>query len=161
MTADRLTTPLCFGVIGCGQWGPNHNRTFNHQPGCRVLLCADLDPARLARMRRLHPQTRGTTDYREIIDHPYIQAVVVATPTGTHHKIVSEALQAGKDVLVEKPLADSLPRARALAELASRKKRILMVGQIVRFIPATIEMRRICGRAQTVSSLRVRSSQQP
>jgi predicted dehydrogenase len=133
MSAARNPRPVYIGVIGCGQWGPNHIRNFNGQPGCRVLLCADIDRERLGRMKGLHPQTRGTPDYREILDHPYLDAVVVATPTGTHHRIVSEALAAGKDVLVEKPLADSLERARALEGIARRRKRILMVGHTFLF----------------------------
>jgi predicted dehydrogenase len=121
------------GVIGCGQWGPNHVRVFNSSPDAEVVACSDLDPGRLDQMRSLYPHIRTTTEYWQIIQDPEIDAVVLATPTATHFKLVGEALQHGKDVLVEKPLSDSLQSAEKLAKLAQQKKRILMVGHTFMF----------------------------
>ena len=121
------------GVIGCGQWGPNHIRVFHSSPDAKVMACSDLDPSRLDQMRSLYPQLRTTTEYGQIIEDPEIDAVVLATPTATHYELVAEALEHGKDVLVEKPLADSLQRAEKLAKLAQRKKRVLMVGHTFMF----------------------------
>ncbi len=133
--------PIYLGVIGCGQWGPNHIRTFNSLPESRVLLCSDLDPIRLERMRLLYPQTRGTLDHREVLASPHVQAVVISTPTGTHRALVTEALEAGKDVLVEKPLADTLDGARRLEALARRRGRILMVGHTFLFNAGILKVR--------------------
>ncbi len=98
-----------------------------------MVACSDLDSSRLDRMRTLYPHIRTTTEYRRLFEDPEIDAVVLATPTATHYKLVGEALEHGKDVLVEKPLADSLQRAEKLEKLARRKKRVLMVGHTFMF----------------------------
>lgn len=121
------------GVIGCGQWGPNHIRTFSRSSDARVLMCADLNPERLKAMRNLFRSIHATQNYREIINHSKIDAVVVATPTNTHYKFVKESLLAGKDVLCEKPLCLDQKEAEELIALAKRKKRILMVGHVFLF----------------------------
>ncbi len=121
------------GVIGCGQWGPNHIRVFNWSTDSTVSVCSDLSRSRLDQMRTLYPQTRTTTEYREILEDPEVDAVVVSTPTDTHYEIVSAAVRKGKDVLVEKPLADTLSRARSLERLARKHRRILMVGHTFMF----------------------------
>jgi predicted dehydrogenase len=97
------------GVIGYGHWGPNHVRTFNSLPDSEVVAVADLDKQRLRSVREAYPWTRCEQDYRRILDDPAIDAVVVATPIGTHYKIVREALLVNKHVLCEKPLCKSSP----------------------------------------------------
>lgn len=129
------------GVIGCGQWGPNHIRVFNSSPDAEVVACSDLEPGRLHQMRMLYPHIRTTTEYWQILEDPEIEAIVLATPTATHHRIVGEALRLGKDVLVEKPLAATLPHARALADLARLKRRILMVGHTFMFNSGIIKLK--------------------
>ncbi len=104
-------------------------------------MCSDLDPIRLERMRQLYPQTRGTLDYREILQHPHIRAVVISTPTATHRALVTETIEAGKDVLVEKPLADTLEGARKLEALARRRGRTLMVGHTFLFNAGIVKVR--------------------
>lgn len=122
-----------FGVIGCGQWGPNHVRNFSHLADSRVLMCADLNEARLKVMKDTFRSIHPTTDYKEILAHPKIDAVVIATPTSTHYPLVRQCLLAGKDVLCEKPLCLKVDEARELAALAHRKKRILMIGHVFLF----------------------------
>jgi len=129
------------GVIGCGQWGPNHIRVFNSSPDAEVVACSDLEPGRLHQMRVLYPHIRTTTEYWQILGDPDIEAVVLATPTATHHKIVGEALRQGKDVLVEKPLADTLAHALSLAKLARARKRILMVGHTFMFNSGIVKLK--------------------
>src|SRR5262249_52756339 len=92
------------GVIGCGHWGPNHIRTFSASPGARVAIAADLDGDRLASIGKLYPGLQLARDYQDILTDSSIQAAVIATPTRTHYKIAKEALEAGKHLLVEKPL---------------------------------------------------------
>src|SRR5665213_545198 len=96
---------ISIGVIGCGHWGPNHIRIFSQLADSRVLMCADLDEKRLVSIKTLFPEILTTKDYREILNSPTIDAVVVAVPTNYHFKITQEALKAGKHVLCEKPLA--------------------------------------------------------
>ncbi|MCM8775512.1 MAG: Gfo/Idh/MocA family oxidoreductase [Candidatus Omnitrophica bacterium] len=121
------------GVIGCGQWGPNHIRNFTNLANCRVLACADLNDKRLKSMKVLFRTIHPTKDYLEIIRHPKIDAVVVATPSSTHYRIVKECLTAGKDVLCEKPLCLKKSEAKELIDLAGSLKKILMVGHVFLF----------------------------
>jgi len=98
------TEQLRVGVIGCGHWGPNHIRVFSELERSCVPMFADANAPRLQQVGRKFPASRAVQDYREILDDRDINAVVIATPTRTHFQIASEALQAGKHVLVEKPM---------------------------------------------------------
>ncbi|PIQ86820.1 MAG: oxidoreductase [Candidatus Omnitrophica bacterium CG11_big_fil_rev_8_21_14_0_20_45_26] len=118
------------GVIGCGQWGPNHIRNFSSMEEVRVLMCADLNRDRLKAMKQQFRTIHPTNRFQEILNHPRIQAVVVATPTATHFNLVKAALMANKDVLCEKPLCLDERQAKELIRLAQKKKRILMVGHV-------------------------------
>ncbi|MBI4227044.1 MAG: Gfo/Idh/MocA family oxidoreductase [Candidatus Omnitrophica bacterium] len=121
---------LRIGVLGCGRWGPNHIRNFSSFEESTVVAAADPDPAKLQQVRRAHPGIRLTANPRELLRDRTIHAIVIATPTSTHAALVREALQAGKDVLCEKPLTDDLRSATALTALADRMQRILMVGHV-------------------------------
>lgn len=119
---------LKIGVIGCGYWGPNLIRNFSHLRDSEVLACADLAEGRLAHMRTLYPRVQTTREYKELVSNPEIDAVVVATPPSKHFKIAMEALEAGKHVFVEKPLATSSEDCSALIAKAKKEKLVLMVG---------------------------------
>src|SRR6185436_2823265 len=95
------------GIIGCGHWGPNHIRTFSSIAGSKVVMAADLDTNRLNNVRNLFPDLKLVTDYQEILADEAVNAAVIATPTRTHFKIAKEALEAGKHLLVEKPLCQT------------------------------------------------------
>ncbi|MCO6438787.1 MAG: Gfo/Idh/MocA family oxidoreductase [Phycisphaerae bacterium] len=124
---------LSIGVIGCGHWGPNHVRVFSEHDRSVVKACADTNEARLLAIRQRFPRVKTTRDYHEILRDSEIEAVVIATPTGTHHALTREALSAGKHVLVEKPMSHTLDEAIELAELSQSTGRILMVGHIFLF----------------------------
>lgn len=118
------------GVIGFGQWGPNHVRNFSQHDGCEVVRVCDTSDVRLQAAQKFLRGVAVTKDAADITQAPDIDVVVVATPTSTHHPLVKAALEAGKDVLCEKPLARTAAECRELAELAARKGRILMVGHV-------------------------------
>ncbi len=124
---------LNFGVIGCGRWGPNHIRVFSELDRSRVIACADPNEARCAGMSRRFPQVRARTDYHDLLDDEAIDVVVIATPTDTHARITGEALQAGKHVLVEKPICSTSEQARELVRLANDTGLVLMVGHVFLF----------------------------
>ena len=105
---------ISVGVIGCGHWGPNHIRIFSQLANSRVLMCADLDEKRLSSIKALFPDIQTTKDYKDILNNPAIDAVVVAVPTNFHFKITQEALQAGKHVLVRKTFGDACRRMFAV-----------------------------------------------
>ncbi len=119
---------LRVGVIGCGYWGPNLIRNFSQLRDSEVAACADLTEGRLAHMRTLYPRVETTRDYAALISNPKIDAVVVATPPSTHFEIAMKALDAGKHVFVEKPLATAGADCEALLAKSKKKGLVLMVG---------------------------------
>ena len=121
-------------MIGLGRWGPNHVRNFQALKVC-VVAAADTDAACRARIKALYPTVAIEEDYRCILTRNDVDAVVVATPTGTHYKIVRHALEAGKHVLCEKPLATKGRDAWELVSLAEKKRLHLMVGHVFLFNP--------------------------
>ena len=131
------------GIIGYGHWGPNHVRVFNGLPDSEVVAVADLDEERLRSVREAYPSTRCEQDYRRVLDDPDVEAVIVATPVGTHHRITREALLADKHVLCEKPLCKSSEQARELLDLARSRDRLLMVGHVFLFNPGIAKLKEI------------------
>jgi predicted dehydrogenase len=115
------------GIVGYGYWGPNLARNFQEASGTRVVAISDLRPERLAQVQDRFPEARMSTDFRELLADPNVDAVVIATPVSTHYSLALAALQAGKHVLVEKPLASSSKQARDLIDTAERLGRTLMV----------------------------------
>ena len=146
-----MTAPsreLRVGVIGAGYWGPNLVRNFREAPGAEVVAVADLDPERLGALHKRFPAIRTTTDHRELLADPGIDAVCVVTPISTHRRLAEEALAAGKHVFVEKPLAATVADAEAIAAAARRAKRTLMVGHTFVYNPAVTTVRAILERGE-------------
>ena len=135
-------------VIGCGRWGPNHVRSFNSLSGSRVDAVADLDEGRLKHMRDMYPELRCEQDYQLLLRDPNIDAVVVATPVGTHYEIVRAAILEGKHVLCEKPLCKSSTRGQELVDLARAEKRSLVVGHVFLFNPGIIKLKELVSTGQ-------------
>ena len=136
-----MNKEIAVGVVGCGQWGPNHVRNFSALEGVRVTHVADRRPDRLKHVRGLYPWIVGTTEAEEVIDRDDVDVVVVATPSGTHYDLVRRALEGGKDVLCEKPLTLEAKTARELAQLARARKRVLMVGHVFLFNPGVAKLK--------------------
>ena len=134
---------LGIGVIGCGHWGPNHIRVFSDLDRSHVVACADTNPLRLERIRHRFPRVRTEDDHRTFCDDPQIDAIVIATPTGTHARLATEALQAGKHVLLEKPMCATEAESAALCEQAARSKRVLMIGHVFLFNNGINKLRQI------------------
>lgn len=132
---------LTLGVIGCGHWGPNHIRVFSQLDRSRVIACADTNPARLQQMQERFPHVEVVADYRRILADKRVGAVVVATPTMTHARICREALQAGKHVLVEKPLCRYCAEGADLPECAAQFGLVLMVGHVFLYNNGIIRLR--------------------
>jgi predicted dehydrogenase len=130
-------------VVGCGYWGPNVVRNLTGLAGAEARVICDLDPARLEPLQRRYPTLRATTDHRDALADPRVDAVVICTPVATHFEIARAALEAGKHVLVEKPLTDSVRSAEALVELAQRRGRVLHVDHTFVYNPAVQKIRSI------------------
>lgn len=130
-------------IIGCGHWGPNHVRSFSSLPNTKVVAVVDTDAACLSRMSETFPEIRKETKYQTVLKQPNIDAVVISTPTSTHHTIVRDALLAGKHVLCEKPLCIKSSDAKELIELAYSKKLALMIGHIFLFNPGILKLKEL------------------
>ncbi len=119
---------LTIGVIGCGYWGPNLIRNFMGIEDSCVKTCSDLSSDRLEHMKKLYPSIKTTTKFQDVTEDSDIDAIVVATPVSAHYPIAKEALEAGKHVFVEKPLAQSANEGEELMRIAAERKRVLLVG---------------------------------
>ena len=126
-------------VIGNGYWGRNLVRNFS---ALRALgaIC-DESPVAEASAKEQYPDVPFYRDFAGVLAAPDIQGVVLATPAATHYAMARRAIEAGKDVLVEKPLALTVPEGEALVELAARNSRVLMVGHILRYHPAVLRLK--------------------
>jgi predicted dehydrogenase len=136
-------TARSIGVIGCGYWGPNLLRNFAENDAAQLAWICDTDEARVAAMGRRYPAARTTTDYRQLIADPKLDAIAVVTPVATHYQIAKEALVAGKHVLVEKPLTATVREAEELIELSDRNRRTLMVDHTFVYTGAVRKMKEI------------------
>jgi predicted dehydrogenase len=130
-------------VIGCGYWGPNLVRNLAENPRTKVAAVADLRPERLAAIRRRCDGARLTTQAEEVIDDPNVAAVAITTPVSTHAELALSALEAGKHVLVAKPLAASSAEATELIGAARRAERVLMVDHTFVYTGAVRRMREL------------------
>jgi predicted dehydrogenase len=123
-------------VIGAGQWGPNLIRNFATGERSQVAWVVDRDPARLEQVQARFPSIQVAREADQAIGDPNVDAVVIATPSSTHHALGRAALSAGKHVLVEKPIATSSSHAEELCALAEQKQRVLVVGHVFLHNPA-------------------------
>jgi predicted dehydrogenase len=119
--------PVRVGVIGYGYWGPNLVRNFGETPGAQVWSVSDKQPELLSQAHARYPAINTTTDSHALIADPAIDAVVIMTPVSTHYDLALEALQAGKHVLVAKPIATSSEQATRLIGEAEARGLVLMV----------------------------------
>jgi predicted dehydrogenase len=115
-------------LLGCGYWGSNLCRVLSQSKRFNLTWVSDLNGASLERARRVAPMARTTTDPEQPLSDPAVHAVVVATPVASHATVALRALDAGKHVFVEKPLAGSAAEAEQMCERAERLDRRLMVG---------------------------------
>ncbi len=115
------------GVIGFGYWGPNLVRNFSSADGSEVVFICDSNPQTLKKASKRHPGIKTTTNHKELIKDPSVDAVVIATPVFTHHALAKMALKAGKNVFIEKPFTYTIQEAEELIELAAKKNLKIMV----------------------------------
>jgi len=134
------------GVIGYGYWGPNLVRNFQEAPEATVQVVCDKDPARLAVAQKRYPHLRLTRDAQDVFRDAAVDLVAVMTPISTHFDLAKAALEAGKHVLVAKPLTMSLDQAERLVALAEKHRRMLAVDHTFVYAPAVRTLREIVRR---------------
>jgi predicted dehydrogenase len=133
--------PVNVAVVGYGYWGPNLVRNVNASSAMRLAALCERDAGRADAFRARMPGVAIEPDFEQLLLDPSLDAVVVATPPNTHHALCKRALQAGKHVLVEKPMAKTSAQARELIELATQRNLVIMPGHTFLYSPAVNKVR--------------------
>ena len=156
----RVNKPIQIAVIGCGYWGPNLIRNFRFLSDCNVHTVCDVQDARLMHMKQLYPEVETTKEFEQTVQNPDIDAIVVATPVCSHFEMAKAALQDGKHVFIEKPMASSTSECRELIQLAETQNLTIMLGHTFIYSPPVRKAKEIIdsgdiGEIQYISSRRL------
>ena len=138
---NHLSDAARIAAIGAGYWGINHVRNFS-ELGALDVVCDSNQPS-LQQIGERFPTARIEGDYQRVLQDDSIRGGVIATPAETHYSLARAAIEAGKDVLVEKPLTLDIADAEALVRLADERKAILMVGHSLEYHSAVIRLREL------------------
>ncbi len=133
---DTRGSDVGIAVVGYGYWGPNLARNVVAASGARLVSVCDRDALARRRASARHGDTCVTDDWDSVLTDEDVGAVVIALPLALHHSFALEALEAGKHVLVEKPLTNSVSQCDELIRTAQARERVLMVGHTFEFNPA-------------------------
>jgi len=128
-------------VVGVGGWGKNLARNYYQLPEANLRYICDLDDDKLEAMRRPYPGVATTKSYDEVLQDAELDAVVIATTGPTHYRLAKQALEAGKDVYVEKPMVLEVEQAVELNNMAEKNGRILMVGHLLEYHPVVTRLK--------------------
>lgn len=128
-------------IIGYGYWGPNLVRNFSTVPNCTLKLVIDGRQERLNIVQKTYPLVEISTNVNDAFSRTDIDVVIIATPVFTHFEFAKKALEAGKHVLIEKPMTSSVAEAETLIELAAKKQKKLMVDHTFLYTSAVQKMK--------------------
>ena len=153
-------TPMGIAVVGAGYWGPNLVRNCQADPDLRLRWLCDLDEGRARQVLGPYSTVQATSSLDDVLDDDEVQAVAIATPARTHLDVARRALEAGKHVLVEKPLAATYDDGLELVQLADRLDLRLMCDHTYCYTPAVQKIRELVhggylGDVQYVDSVRI------
>ena len=132
---DLPLEPVRTAVVGLGYWGPNLIRNLNELEEAELRWICDLDQSRLDTFGRRYPAVSCTRDFADLLADPELEAIAIATPVSTHFPLALAALEAGKHVFIEKPLASSVAQAEDLAAVAADRGLTLMPGHTFLYSP--------------------------
>jgi predicted dehydrogenase len=152
--------PLRAAVIGAGYWGPNLARNFRTSSDWDLVAVCDLDAERARKVVGARSTVDVMTSAEELLARSDVDAVAVATPARTHAPVVMAALEAGKHVLVEKPIADSSELGRRMVARAAEVDRVLMVDHTFCYTPVVLKIAELIadgalGTVHFVDSVRI------
>jgi predicted dehydrogenase len=152
--------PVGIAVVGAGYWGPNLVRNALQSPATRLIAVVDRDLARAEKVAGSFSGVQASSDLAAVLADPAVEAIAVATPASTHLDVAMAAIDAGKHVLVEKPLAASYAEGLALAEAAQKRGVVLMCDHTYCYTPAVQRIRELVrsgelGDIQFVDSVRI------
>jgi predicted dehydrogenase len=152
--------PIGVAVVGAGYWGPNLVRNASATPAMRLRWLCDLDENRAKAVLGPYSTVPTTTSFDQVLDDPDVQAVAIATPAATHFDLAMAALNAGKHVLVEKPLTSDVADGVKLVELAKERGLVLMCDHTYCYTPSVRRIREAVrggelGDVQFIDSVRI------
>lgn len=136
------------GIIGYGYWGPNLVRNFVNIDSKIVKTVADSREERLKALKKVYPYLETTTNPDDIFKDKEINCVVIATPVYAHYPLCKKALEAGKHVLIEKPMTASTEEALKLIDLAQKKKKVLMVDHTFLYTGAVKKIKELISKKE-------------
>lgn len=136
-----MRQPLRAGVIGIGAMGRHHARLYFHLPNVELIAVADIDEERAISIAQSY-RCKAYLDYRDLLNEN-LDVVSVAVPTTLHKRVALDAIQRGVNILIEKPIADTLEDADELVEAAHQNKVKLMVGHVEHFNPAITKLKEL------------------
>ncbi|MGO9959484.1 MAG: Gfo/Idh/MocA family protein [Solirubrobacteraceae bacterium] len=151
---------VSIAVVGAGYWGPNLVRNALQSPSTHLVAVCDLDLSRAMRLAGSFSGVEAVADLRTLLDDPRVEAIAVATPPATHLEVAMAAIEAGKHVLVEKPLAPSYSEGLALVNAADERGVVLMCDHTYCYTPAVQRIRELVhsgtlGDLQFIDSVRI------
>jgi len=135
-------------VIGTGFWGRNHSRVFSELPNVKLEAVCDLDEERARDVAQKYGVSTVYSNYKDLLEDNNVDAVTICTPSNTHGELATAALRAGKDVLIEKPMAVEVTEARRILNLARKLDNIVSVGFIERFNPVVQKAKNMIGEGE-------------
>jgi len=138
-----MNNKINIAQIGVGYWGPNLLRNFVANGDCEVITVVDLSKERQAFVKGLYPSIKVTDKISSALDDETIGAVIIATPVATHYELSIKALEAGKHILVEKPMAISVRDVQHIGEVAKENGLVAMVGHTFLYNAAVRHVKKI------------------
>ncbi len=140
MTDSEITQ---IGIIGLGYWGPNLVRNFSSVANTKVAMVCDLRDERLQFIKKGYPAVETTKNVDEVFNNPGIDAIVIATPVFSHYELAKRGLSLGKNILLEKPMTDTVDHAKELIDIANDNRKLLMVDHTFLYNGAVKKMKEI------------------
>ncbi len=141
---SKNTKPVQVAVVGAGYWGPNIIRNLHENPECELVAICDRDQDRLAQIgKQVKSKAELVDDYGKLLKSPQLDAVAIVTDIDAHYSLAQQALEAGKHVFVEKPLATTAKQCFELGKLAEQCNKVLMVGHTFIYNPAVRKLKDI------------------
>jgi protoporphyrinogen oxidase/predicted dehydrogenase len=155
-----MVTPVRIGLVGLGYWGPNLARNLADSNAFELAYLCDSRQEALGPSKGRYPEVRCTTRFDELLQDDEVEAIAIATPVSTHHELALSALEAGKHVFVEKPLAGSSDEVRELTEVMEKRDLVLMPGHTFLYSPPVTTIKALMdsgelGEIYFISSSRV------
>ena len=152
MTGDNANgrhAPVGVAVVGLGYWGPNLLRVLSEDAvHASVLYACDTNAETRRTMARRYRHVTMTDDYQTVLDDPAVEAIAIATPVSTHFDLADRALDAGKHVFVEKPLAHGVHEVERLIAKAERGGLVLMPGHTFLYSPPVVRIKELIDRGE-------------